>query len=293
MKKKFRLKEAHLGYILLAPSILFLLVLIGYPMISNFIISFQKVPVNPKLESKFIGLQNFSEVFSDPQFYKTLLVTIMFTGAVVVLSTILGLAVAIFLNRDFKFKKTVTSLVILSYVVPSISLIFAWKYMFNNTYGIMNYLTVDVLHIFEEAPLWFDQPVTAFIIVVLFSVWKFFPYAFISFYAILQTIDKSLYEAADLDGANWWHKFKSITIPEIMPVLATVVTLRTIWVFYMFTEVYLLTKEVDVLGVYLYDMAFATNDLGKAAAISMVLFVIIFTFIISLRKKVFSNGSNK
>lgn len=289
MKKKYRLKESRLGYLLLAPSIIFLIMLIGYPMISNFVISFQKVPVNPRLESKFIGLANFIEVFKDPQFYKTLLITVLFTGAVVIISTVLGLAVAIFLNRDFKFKKTVTSLVILSYVVPSISLIFAWKYMFNNTYGIINYLTVDVLGIFNEAPLWFDQPVTAFILVVLFSVWKFFPYAFISFYAILQTIDKSLYEAADLDGANWWHKFKGITLPEIMPVLATVVTLRTIWVFYMFSEVYLLTKEVDVLGVYLYDMAFATNDLGKAAAISIILFVIIFTFIISLRKKVFSN----
>jgi multiple sugar transport system permease protein len=162
--------------------------------------------------------------------------------------------------------------------------------MFNNTYGVINYIFVDILHIFKTAPLWFDNQYSSFALVVLFSVWRFFPYAFISFYAILQTIDNTLYEAAEIDGANWWHKFKSITIPEIMPVLATVVTLRTIWVFYMFTEVFLLTKEVNTISVYLYTVAFARKDMGKAAAISIILFVIILTLILSGRKKVLKDA---
>lgn len=117
-----------------------------------------------------------------------------------------------------------------------------------------------------------------------------FPYAFISFLAILQTVDKSLYEAADMDGANIWDKFKIVTLPAIMPVLATVITLRAIWMFYMFTDVYLLTNKVNILGVYLYKTAFAFNDLGKAAAISVILFVIIFVVIIFARKRVDLNG---
>lgn len=116
------------------------------------------------------------------------------------------------------------------------------------------------------------------------------PYAFISFLAILQTVDKSLYEAADMDGANIWDKFKIVTLPAIMPVLATVITLRAIWMFYMFTDVYLLTNKVNILGVYLYKTAFAFNDLGKAAAISVILFVIIFVVIIFARKRVDLNG---
>ena len=99
-------------------------------------------------------------------------------------------------------------------------------------------------------------------------------------------IPKELDEAAEIDGANKWQQFLAITIPCIKPVLMVVITLRTIWVFYMFADVYLLTKKVNILGVYLYEMAFARNDLGKAAAISIVLFVIIFAFIIFIRKKV-------
>lgn len=285
-KRKSHHGDTRLAYMLLAPSLILLLLLIGYPMIYNIVISFQKVPLNPKKTADFIGLKNFQGLFTDPAFYKSILVTVLFTLLVVVISTALGLAISIFLNRPFKGKKIVNSIVILSYVVPSISLIFVWKYMFNNTYGIINYLLVDVLHIFEEAPLWFDMPVTAFILVTVFAVWKFFPYAYISFYAILQTIDKTLYEAAKIDGANWWGQFKVVTLPAVKPTLATVVSLRTIWVFYIFTEVYLLTKKVDVIGVYLYDMAFATNDLGRAAGISIVLFGFIFGFIILVRKKV-------
>ncbi|EFC0393347.1 ABC transporter permease subunit [Escherichia coli] len=181
--------------------------------------------------------------------------------------------------------------VILSYVTPSISLVFAWKYMFNNGYGIVNYLGVDLLHLYEQAPLWFDNPGSSFVLVVLFAIWRYFPYAFISFLAILQTIDKSLYEAAEMDGANAWQRFRIVTLPAIMPVLATVVTLRTIWMFYMFADVYLLTTKVDILGVYLYKTAFAFNDLGKAAAISVVLFIIIFAVILLTRKRVNLNGN--
>lgn len=288
-----KLKDSHIGYLFIAPSVLLVILLIGYPMINNILISFQKVPLNPKLPSEFIGLENYSSTFLNIDFYVSLLTTATFTAIVVFLSTALGLMVAMYINREFMFKKTVKALIILPYIVPSISLIFAWKYMFNNTYGIVNYLFVDILKVFEFAPLWFDNKYSAFALVVLFSVWRFFPYAFISFYAILQTIDHVLYEAAEIDGANVWHKFKYITIPEIMPVLATVVTLRTIWVFYMFTEVYLLTKEVNTISVYLYQLAFARNDMGKAAAISIILFVIIFVFILNIRKKVFKDDGSE
>lgn len=282
-----RKKEAAAGFLFIAPSALLVLLLIGYPMINNFIYSFNKVPVNAKQSMKFIGIENFVKTLQDPSFYSSLGTTICFTAIVVALSTIVGLAVAIMLNRSFAGKKIVKALVLLPYIVPSVSLIFAWKYMFNNTYGIVNYLFVDVLHLFEKAPLWFDRPLSAFFLVVLFCIWKFFPYAFMSFYAILQTIDKTLYEAADVDGANGWQKFKIITLQEIKPVLATVVTLRTIWVFYMYTEVALLSGQVQTISVYLYDNAFARQDMGKAAAISILLFMIIFSFIMLVRKKVF------
>ena len=286
MKEK---REARAGLLLLAPSILLVILLIGYPMVNNFIISFFKVPLNPKKPMVFIGAKNFIRTLTDPQFYTSLGVTVVLTLLIVVFSTAVGLGVAILLNRPFVGKKIVKALILLPYVVPSVSLIFAWKYMFNNTYGIVNYLFVDILHIFEQAPLWFDKPASAFFLVVLFCVWKFFPYAFMSFYAILQTIDNTLYEADEVDGANGWQKFAVITLQEIKPILVTVVTLRTIWVFYMYTEISLLSSQVNTISVYLYNNAFALKDMGKAAAISILLFAAIFTFIMSVRKRVFRN----
>ncbi len=285
-KKKLGGSDTKFAMLLLSPSILLLALLIGYPLIYNIVISCQDVPLNPNLPSEFIGLKNYIEVFKDPEFYKSVLVTLSFTVVVTGISTLLGLILSIFLNRPFFGKKLVNSIIILSYVVPAVCLIFTWRYMFNNIYGIMNYFVIDVLGITDKAPLWFDQPAIAFILVSIFAIWKFFPYAYLSFTAILQSMDNSLYEAADIDGATSWEKFKVITYPAIKPTLVTVVSLRTIWVFYIYTEVYLLTKQVNVLGVYLYDMAFATHDFGKAAAISIVLFVFIFALIMLIRKKV-------
>ena len=290
--RKFKNSDGRFALLLLAPSILLLGLLVAYPMLSNIQISFLQIPLNPRLENRFVGASNYLSILSDRGFYQSLWVTFWYTALVVGGSTGLGLGVALFFNREFCSRKTARSLVILSYVTPSISLVFAWKYMFNNGYGIVNVIGGDLLHLFDDAPLWFDNPVSSFALVVLFAVWRYFPYAFISFLAILQTIDKSLYEAAGMDGANTWQKFRIVTLPAIMPVLATVVTLRAIWMFYMFADVYLLTNKVNILGVYLYKTAFAFNDLGKAAAISVVLFALIFIVILLARKRVNINGSN-
>lgn len=286
MNRPRKHSDLKLAMGLLAPSMLLLAVLVLIPMLSNIQISFFDMPLNPNLDAVFIGLSNYLEILSDNEFYRSLGLTVAYTFLVVAGSTALGLAVAILLNRKFRFRKTVRSLILLSYVTPSISLIFAWKYMFNNSYGIINDLLVDRLQFFNEAPLWFDQPVASFFMVVLFAIWRYYPYAFISFLAILQTVDKTLYEAAEMDGANAWQKFKIVTLPAIKPVLATVIVLRSIWMFYMFTDVYLLTNKVNILGVYLYQTAFAFNDLGKAAAISILLFIIIAAVVLLSRKKV-------
>lgn len=285
-KLKSKSSDAKLAFILLFPGIFLILMLIGYPMLSNIYYSFFNQPINPNLGAEFIGLKNYTDTFTDIEFYKSLGITLLYTILVVAGSTIVGLYIAILFNRPFKFRKLARSLILLSYVTPSISLVFAWKYMFNNGYGIINYLGRDMLGLFDQAPLWFDNPTSSFILVVLFAIWRYFPYAFISFLAILQTISPTLYEAAEIDGANIWEKFKAVTLPAIMPVLLTVVTLRTIWMFYMFEDVYLLTNKAKVLGIYLYETAFAFNDLGKASAISVILFLIICTLILFVRKRV-------
>jgi multiple sugar transport system permease protein len=278
--------DLKLAIVLLFPSIFLVLLLVAYPMISNIQISFFDQPINPRLDAIYVGFENYMAILSDGAFYTSLGITLSYMILTVAGSTAMGLGVAILFNRPFKFRKLSRSLIILSYVTPSISLVFAWKYMFNNSYGVVNFLVVDVFHLADKAPLWFDNPVSSFMLVVIFAIWRYFPYAFISFLAILQTIDSTLYEAAEIDGASTWNKFKIVTLPAIMPVLITVVTLRSIWLFYMFTDVFLLTNKVDILGIYLYKTAFAFNDLGKAASISVILFIILSLVIIATRKRV-------
>ena len=139
----------------------------------------------------------------------------------------------------------------------------------------------------DEQILFFQKGPYFWWIIAIANTWKVLGYNAIIYLAAVSGISQDMYEAADVDGANGWQKFKVITLQEIMPVLATVVTLRTIWVFYMYTEVALLSGQVKTISVYLYENAFSMRDMGKAAAISILLFAMIFGFIMLVRKKVF------
>ena len=189
------------------------------------------------------------------------------------------------MNREFVGKKLVNSIIILSYVVPAVCLIFAWRYMFNNIYGIINYIIVDVLKLADEVPLWFDQPASAFILVTIFAIWKFYPYAYMSFVAILQSVDKSLYEAADMDGATSWQKFLQL---HILPSTNTGNSSQpedNLGILHLYGSISP-DKQVNVLGVYLYDMALPHMISARQQPISIVLFVVIFSLVMLIRKKV-------
>lgn len=279
--------EAGFAYRLLSPGLALLFILIGYPMMYNLYISVFKVPLNPTKPSTFIGAENFMETLTDSDFYISLGTSVKFTALVTILSTFLALLVALLLNREFIGKKFVNALVISSYVIPAISLIYTVKYMFNSVYGVINYFVVYVLHLTDTPPMWFDSDRLSFAVVIVFFVWRYFPYAYMSLSAALKTIDNTLYEASVLDGANKWEQFKAVTFPEIKPVLATVISLRTIWSFYTYADLRMLTSRVRTIGVYLYDTAFSSYDFGKAASISILLFGFIFTVLILIRRRIF------
>lgn len=278
-------RESRLGIILILPTIILIGAVVLYPIIYNVVLSFQKVAMNPHRPSKFIGLENYIKLFSDPTFYKSLGVTVAYVLVTVLGSTVVGLLVALLMNRPFKGRRVARSLMLMSYVAPMVATVYVWKYMFNGLYGVMNYLIVDVLHIVDQAPMWLDHPVYSVMLVVFFDIWRVFPYAFLMILAALQSVDESLYEAAQMDGATAWNRFWAITFPELLPTIAAIISLRTIWNFYKFDDIYLFTKQVPVLGVYLYQTAFATHNNGGAAAITIVLFVIVFAFVILFGRK--------
>jgi multiple sugar transport system permease protein len=285
-KRSLKQIEARLGIILMLPALLLIVGIVIYPIFYNLYLSFHKVSLNPAKPHKFLGLENYLELFSNGDFVKSLSITLIYVLVTVTSSTTVGLLIALLMNRKFQGRGIARSLVILPYVAPIISLVFVWQYMFNGIYGIVNYLTVDVLHIFSESPAWFDHPVFAIILIVLFDTWRVFPYSFMMILAALQAIDESLYEAGEVDGASSWRKFWSITMPEILPVIGSLVTLRMIWNFYKFDDVYLLTKQVPVVGVYLYETAFSVHNHGLAASITVILFMIIMSLVLLMGRKV-------
>ena len=286
-----RQKDSILGFVLILPVVLLIALVILYPILYNIRLSFFDVALNPNKPDVFVGVDNYMRLLTDKEFYKVLITTVLFVAVSVTLSTGIGLGVAILFNRQFPGRGIARSLILLSYVTPMVSLVYVWKYMFNAMYGVVNYILIDVLHFMETAPAWFDNIWFAFASVVVFDTWRLFPYAFMMVLAALQAVDTSMYEAAEIDGAGAWGKFRYITLPEIMPVVSSIATLRMIWNFYKFDDIYLLTQQLPVIGIYLYKTSFAANDFGSAAAITVVLFVIVMTLVFLMRKVVFGRNA--
>ncbi|MBM7553381.1 carbohydrate ABC transporter permease [Thalassobacillus pellis] len=282
MKKR----EARLGYLLIAPSFLLVGAIIFYPILYNLYLSVHDVSLNPNAPDIFIGLQNYKNLLTDPSFWNSIWVTIIFTVATVAGATIMGLAVALLMNNKFKGRGMARAMILLPYVAPLISIVFVFQYMFNPVYGMVNYTLVEQLGILNQSIDWLDSPDAALWLVIIFDIWHLFPFSFMMILAKLQSIDDSLYEAAEMDGANMWHRIRHITIPELTFVIGSLVILRFIWNFYKFDEVYLLTKQVPVVGVYTYQTAFSTYNHGMAAAITATLFVLVMLFVLTAVRKV-------
>ncbi|MEC9489846.1 MAG: sugar ABC transporter permease [Halanaerobiales bacterium] len=279
-------RDARLGYWLILPTVIAVSGLIFYPIVYNLWLSLQEVNMNPVQPNTFVGLKHFTDVLTDTDFWRSFKTSLIFTSTTVVGTTLLGLGTALLLNRDFPGRSVIRGVILLPYVTPVISAVFGWKYLFDPVFGMANYFLVDILHLLPQHINWIESPAYAIYAVIIFNIWKNFPFAFLMILAELQSISANLYEAAEVDGASIWQQFRYITLPELKFVIGALVILRTIWNFYKFSEVYLLSSSVEVLPVYIYEKAFASYDFGQAAAISAILFVFVLGFIMFYVRKV-------
>lgn len=279
-------RDARLGKILILPTVLLIAGLIFYPIGYNLYLSLHEVSMNPNVPDTFIGIDHFVNILSDIDFWDSFQTSIIFTSTTVIGTTLLGLGVALLLNRKFPGRPIIRGIILLPYVTPVISAVFGWKYLFNPVFGLANYFLVDLLHLLPQHINWIESPRYAIYAVIIFNIWRNFPFAFLMILAELQSISQTLYEAAIVDGASRWQQFRYITLPELKFVLGALVILRTIWNFYKFSEVYLLSSSVEVLPVYIYEKAFANYNFGEAAAISAILFVFVLGFILFYVRKV-------
>ena len=278
-------KDSRLGVKLVLPSVIIIGLLIIYPIFYNIYLSFFDVKLNG--DAFFIGVKNYANVLSDPTFWASVGVTFLFVIATTTLTTLMGLLVALVMNKKFPGRAIVRSLVLLPYVAPVISTVYSWQFFFDPVNGIFMHLMVDVFHLSANRFNLIADPKYAMWVAVIFSMWKAFPFTYLMILSRLQTIDQTLYEAAEIDGAGAFRKFISITLPELFFVLGSIVLLRFIWNFNKFEEVYLLTDNVKVLSVYTYFKAFTGSmDLGQGSALVVIQFTLLIGLILLYVKKV-------
>jgi multiple sugar transport system permease protein len=273
-------KEALLGYALIAPAILLVAAVILYPVLYNIYLSFTRVPLSPDQNPVWIGLQHYQILLSSTEFWSALKNTLVFTFFSDTLATIAGLGAALLFNRKFRGRRLARGLMLLPYVAPLIAVAYIWQWLFDPLYGLFPWLFSDVLHLYGGEIDLLNNGKTALSMVIAFDTWRYFPFAFLMLIARVQSIPQDMYEAAKIDGAGKIAQFKDITLPELKYVIATVFLLRWIWNFNKFSDIWLLTREVNTLPIYAYQTAFSNYNMGQAAAISMILFVALMSFVL-------------
>ena len=291
-------QEARTGRLLLSPTVLIVLAVVILPIAWAVLLSFQRIRLINIRRAGIVGnytLDNFQRVLAASGFWDTLWTTVVYTVGATVGSIGLGLIAALALRRHFRGRGTVRAVMLLPYITPVVAATFVWTVALNPQYGIVNAWGTDFLgwdepiaFLSTETGRLFGIPVpTALLTVIVFETWRYFPFAFLFLVARIQAIPAELDEAARMDGASIWQRFRFVTLPQLMPVIAVLAVLRFIFTFNKFDDVYLLTgggAGTEVISVRVYEYLTANKDVGLAAAQAVVLaLVLVFLIIFYLR----------
>jgi arabinogalactan oligomer / maltooligosaccharide transport system permease protein len=286
---------AHRAFIafLVLPSFLILVAVVFYPFVYNVVISFSNMSLRHIRDWSIIGFQQYYKVFfepTQPNFYVVFLKTIIWTAVNVVFHVGLGVMLALLLNqRDIKGRPLFRTLLILPWAIPQYIVALTWRGMFNAEYGSINLIITKYLNL--PAVEWLKSPTEAFLACILTNVWLGFPFMMVIALGALQSIPHELYEAANIDGASWWHKLRHITLPLIRPVMIPAITLGTVWTFNALNIVWLVSNagepsdQTHILVSFVYKAAFNLYRYGYAAALSMVIFILLLAFSLFFMRK--------
>ena len=274
-KKTYRKIEP---YIWIAPSVILMAIFIVLPMFLVFERSMNKVSRAGKLQG-FNNFGNFTKVLGSPTFSLVLKNTIVWTIAVVLISTFLGFCLALVLNNNFKGRKAVRAIVVFPWATTLVIQASVWKFIINTDYGTLNTLLMR-LGIISQPVNWTPTPAAYFAWEIACGIFVTIPFVTFCVLSGLQSIDTSYYEAATVDGANYWQKLCSLTIPLVRPSLTVATVLNIIYVFNSFPIIWTMTKgdpanQTDTLVTYLYKLAFYNGKQGEAAAVSVIGFIIL------------------
>lgn len=267
------------GLGMLSPTVVILLIMTAYPLFFTLVYSFTDYNLLRSLKkgSHFIALQNYTKLLSDPYFQQSILNTVKFTILAVIFEMFIGLVMALFVNSLKRGQKTMRTLLLLPYLLPTVTVALSWRMMLSPNYGIVNQV-LQALHL--PVYNWFSDIHTAFGMLVLIDVWQSAPFVFLLLYAALQSVPQSQYEAARIDGANRFKILFYVTLPNIKNSLTLCALLRTIDSFRLFDKVNLLTgggpaNSTSTITQYLYNYGIKSLDFGFGSAGAIVMTVLV------------------
>ena len=272
MKRKAKADYARWVFVL--PALIIVGVLLIYPIFSSLYYSMTtKHLIRPSYD--FVGLANYQAVLSDPNFFKALLTSIVWTICSLAGQLIIGFTSALAINRVKVGKGVYRTLMIIPWAFPSIVIALSWKWILNGVSGFLPNILVQ-LGICSELPQFLSDNSLVFLTLIFINVWFGAPMIMVNVLSALQTIPQDQYEAAQIDGASKLQQFWHITVPHIKIVVGLLVVLRTIWVFNNFDMIYLLTgggpaNATTTVPIYAYNMGWGTKMLGKSSAVTMLL----------------------
>jgi multiple sugar transport system permease protein len=261
-----------------------------YPILRTFALSFMHFSLRTGLQPRFAGVDNFVRLWSDSRFIASLEVTALFTVVSVALEFVLGLLCALAVEKIKKGRRTIRTLLLIPWTLPTAIIAVLWMWIFNDQFGLINGILIRT-GIADSPIAWLGKPHSSLFVIIMADTWKTFPFVFIVLLAGLQSIPREMYEAIEIDGGTVWHKFRFVTLPWLMPFIFLALIFRIVQAFAVFDLVYVLTgggpggatETVSVYGYYTfmryldfgYGAALVVALVGVLAAVSGILYLLL------------------
>ena len=277
-------RDTPVAYAFIAPAFFLLLFLVASPFVLSVWLSLSDARVGET--GAFVGLENFQRLLSSSIFLQTLQNSIIFTAAALGAKTVFGMALALLLFRIGRFKRLIRGAVLLPFIVPTALSTLVWWWMFEPLYSVVNW-TLKSLHIVSRDIPWLPDPYLAMFTVVLVNTWRGLPFYGITLLAGLQTVPPELYEAATIDGASGWQRFRYVTLPLLQPIILIVTLFSVIFTFADFQLVYVLThggpqNATQLFATYAFDIAMGAGQLGLGASVALTMLPALALLIVAL-----------
>lgn len=271
--------ESKFGLLLTLPTIFLVLVFLALPITYAFFMSLNQIELTISPDWDFVGLENYTGLLNDKRVLDTVPRTLYFAGLNVIVTTLMSLCLALILNEQFKGRNWIRVFILLPWAVAPVVSGVMWRYMFHQSYGLINALLTS-LGIIDKYVVWFDNPTVALSIASFATAWKALPFSTLIMLASMQGISESLFRASKMDGANIFHRFRYVTLPHLRPTLIFVVVLQIISSLQAFDVIFTLTRGgpgqgTVVLNYLTFVNAFERLSIGAASAMSIMLAVLI------------------